>query len=192
MNFIDLIESRRIKLGINIEELCRRAGMTHASNYIKYRDMGVMPGFQNVVDLMNAVGYNLVAMDDKLRNPDKIMEWGTISLYIHRYKDHLCYVFEKITGFRTPVSRHNSALIKTVLFYVWYHKTTQNIASNITLHDVVYEPGVDMEDMIHDLSAIGLITLEGNPSNIAYQFFMEVSEGLKQYLESAELSVHLT
>jgi hypothetical protein len=49
-----------------------------------------------------------------------------------------------------------------------------------------------MEDMIHDLSAIGLITLEGNPSNIAYQFFMEVSEGLKQYLESAELAVHLT
>lgn len=192
MNYIDIIEVRRIKLGLNIEELCRKAGMTHASNYVKYRDYGVTPGFDNVVDLMKAVGYNVVALDDKIRNPERIIDWGILNLYIDRYKDHFCYLFEKTTGFRTPANRYNGGLIKTVLFYVWYHKNTGTVPSLTTMHDVVFEPGIDVAETIHDLTSVGLITLEENPSNLAYQFYMEADMGLKQYLESAGLAVQLT
>src|SRR3989304_5640042 len=98
MHIMDIIESRRLKEGISVEELCRRTNKVSASSYSRYRAMEVKPDHDTVILLMKTVGIKLLAVDENIKSNANIDKWGIIELWIKVNKAEMFRIFEKVTG----------------------------------------------------------------------------------------------
>lgn len=180
MNPIDIIESRKIRMGITSEELCRRTdGFVSSVSYSNYLHRKTPPSYEAIMRLGDVVGLRAYFVDKDSLRPENIWNWGIMDMYCLLKKDDVVSIWKDLSGDEYG----DFGVLRAGLFYIWFYRENKRHPGRLVGEDFYGESWDGLGDRLRDL---GILSSD-KPSSVGVEYFGRISDAVNEYLTTANL-----